>query len=592
VVLLIAALVLAAHGGALRGAFHYDDLFTVVGNPAVRSWSLVRAFASTEAVTSERGDGSYRPMTVASLALNHRVSGLDPWGYLATNLALHLLAALLVTAVARELFDSLRWAGAAGVVFALHPVNAEAVNYVTARSSLLSTVFALAAAWAFLREVHGRGAAGTRAAGLVAFLCALLSKESAVALVIPLLAYPWFRARPGPAPVARPIAAYVVLAALFVVGYRWFIRPAGFTAIEPASRPVWTYLEMVGRSMALWVWPWPLGLDHPLTFLSGFDWGVAIVLVVGLAACGVAIVRSRRRAPAAGWGLVWGLAGFVPLAPLPWLTTLSLLQENRIAFSSAGLAWTTVAAARLLWGAVARRGAGTVTRWSCAGVLAAGCVLAIGVDRSRSVVWQDDRLLWAEVVRWAPDNAVARINLGAAHMEAGDLDRAEAEFRGLLAEAPGYPRASYNLGLIALRRGRSDEAAAAFRQVLAVAESSGARAHLGILALRAGDLEEATRQFDEALRIDPHQQESLVNRSSIALSRGAWSDALDLADRALAGDPGILEAAYNRAVALAALGRREEAAASLQAVRERLPPGAAFDPFRSGIDRLLAGETP
>ncbi|HET8761664.1 MAG TPA: hypothetical protein VFN94_11375, partial [Nitrospiria bacterium] len=308
----LTALVIAAHGGALRGTFHYDDLFAVVNNPAVRSWDPVRIARSTEAVNSERNASGYRPLTVGSLALNYRLSGLDASGYLATNLLLHVLASALVVLLARELLGDLRWAAAAGAVFALHPVNAEAVNYVTARSSLLSTVFALAAAWAFVRDAEGRAGVGGRAAGLVAFLCALLSKESAVALAAPVLVYPWlFRRRPSDAKAfsrgVRAAAGYGVVAAGFVAGFG-LLTAGGTTVLVPGQRPAWTFLEMVGRSMALWVWPWPLGLDHPLTFLSRFDAVLAAVLLIGAAGFVAAVLWLRARAPAAAWGMIWAAA--------------------------------------------------------------------------------------------------------------------------------------------------------------------------------------------------------------------------------------------------------------------------------------------
>jgi tetratricopeptide (TPR) repeat protein len=149
----------------------------------------------------------------------------------------------------------------------------------------------------------------------------------------------------------------------------------------------------------------------------------------------------------------------------------------------------------------------------------------------------------------------------------------------------------FNLGLLALRRDRPDEAMAAFERTTALAPGDAAAwTHVGILALRFDDAPRAERAFETALEIDPMQRDALNNLATIHLERREWSKALELTNRALQRDPAFLEAAFNRGVALAGLGRRNEAASVLTTVRQRLPPDREFDRYRSGIDRLVAGE--
>jgi tetratricopeptide (TPR) repeat protein len=513
-------------------------------------------------------------------------------------MALHLLIAVLIVLIGRELFGDLRWAVVAGVVFAVHPLNAEAVNYVTARSSVLSTMFALAAALGYIRYVEHRGHAGTLVVGLVAFVAAMLSKESAVALVAPLLAYPWLRPRaPSHQAVVsrawRAALLYAVVAA-FYVGLWRTITAGGMSAPGPPSdRPAWTFVELVGRSLALWVWPWPLGLDHPLTFLTRFDGGLAAVLMLGAVGLLAAFTVLVRREPVAAWGLLWAVAGLAPLAPLPWLTTVALLQEHRIGFSAAGLSWTTAVLAREVWIAAGRWQASRSLRatLACAGVVLAA--VAVTVDRGRSAVWNDDRRLWGEVVRRSPDNLLARINLGSAYMMHEEYDRAEMEFEGILALVPTYHRAYYNLGLLALRRNRTDEAAAAFQRAVHLnPRDADAQTNLGILALRAGDTRTAEVVFRIALASNPSQRDALNNLATIHLQRREWAVALDLVTAALRRDPEFLEASYNQGVALAGLGRHAEAETVLRDTRGRLSPDPAFDQYRTAIDHLLAGGAP
>jgi hypothetical protein len=139
------------------------------------------------AVSGEVGtEGYYRPLTVATFAANYALGRLDPFGYLVMNLVLHIAVSWMVYGVGCRLLGDWRWALVAAVVFALHPVNAEAVNYIVARSSLLAALGALAAFWAFLRWRDGGGWAWP-VLGAAVFAAALFSKESA-SLIIPMWA--------------------------------------------------------------------------------------------------------------------------------------------------------------------------------------------------------------------------------------------------------------------------------------------------------------------------------------------------------------------------------------------------------------------
>ena len=425
---MIVVLVALAYGGAINGGFHYDDFHAIVNNPAVRTWEPAAYFLS-----SGEG-GGYRPVTVASFALNNLATGMTPAGFLVVNLILHAANAWLVYLIGRRLLCDDRWAAVAAVGYAIHPVNAEAVNYVVARSSLLSSFGALAACWALLRR--DEGGRGWLAVAVAAFGLALLSKEAALALVPPILAWGWLLERDPVAagsitrsavsiggtrvrwiPDAKVAFVFVGVSVLFLV--LWTSMTSGRLSATPggaAAYPAWTFSEIVVQSLLLWIWPWPLGLDHPLTFAHRFDPVFAAVCVSAIVLLGVLAAWSLRRDRFVAWCVIWILAGFAPLLPIPWLTTRGLLQEHRLAFSAAGLAWLTAWVMRRLLRAFAPR-LGRPGLVRAIGVGAAGLAVlgAVLVDRSRSWVWNDDLRLWEEAVSRRPDDPLA-YEIGRAHV--------------------------------------------------------------------------------------------------------------------------------------------------------------------------------
>ncbi len=638
----LAAAVLAAHLGALGGGFHYDDRASVRENLAIRVWQPLFYLTSPLAVSGEEGTSGYRPLTVASYAVNYALGRLDPFGYLLGNLLLHLAVSWMVFVAGRILLRDDRWAAVAAVVYALHPVNAEAVNYVAARSSLLAALGGLIAFWAFLRRREGGGVWWT-IAGLAAFAAALLSKESAVALLPALAVSPWLgKPSRGRGSVGtpmgrwvRPILPYVVVCVAYLVIWTNVAATNMENRGTPAAYPVWTLMELFGRSLWLWVWPWPLGLDHPLTFINRFDAVLAMILVMAAVGLGTVVLACRRRSPLFAWGTVWALAGLAPLAPLPWMTVKGLLQENRLAFSAAALAWLTAAAMKQAIAYGLNRTAPARPRPSPAWWLRGGAAVigvavlagAVTMDRVRSAVWNDDVRLWQEAVRLSPENRSAHLNLGVSLMIREEYDQAEAEFRRALVLAPDYAHAYYALGLLEIRRERYAEAdaflteaialasdysgfyhalgdvamkrrqaqaaEAAFRHALALnPRDAKAQAKLGLLAQRAGDLASAESRYRAALAKDPDQTLAQNNLGILYVRRQDWPHALEQFTAAVRRNPDDLDAAFNQAMTLDAMGKKDDARAVAEALLRRLPPDPRFDGYRRGVEALIGGDGP
>jgi hypothetical protein len=178
-------LAVAAYARALGGEFQLDDFGSIVESPAVKD--LGRALRGFWPALARGG----RPLTDLTFALNYAVGGLDPWGFHATNLAFHLAVVGLVFLFTRA---GLRLAGSGAAtglavavagLFALHPIQTQAVSYVVQRAEVLASGLYLAALLLLLAaERRGRTAAGVAAwvAGFSAFALGLAAKAIVVTL--------------------------------------------------------------------------------------------------------------------------------------------------------------------------------------------------------------------------------------------------------------------------------------------------------------------------------------------------------------------------------------------------------------------------
>src|SRR3990172_3374066 len=158
VMLGLALVVAVAHGGAVFDGFLYDDFQLIVDNPAVsrHDWGMI--WKSAEAGSADVS-GRNRPVTLATYAVDHLMGGGRAAVYHVTQVAGHGLVVLLAYLVGRALWRRPLPAIAAALLVAVHPAQTEAVHYLSARASILSTLGMLVALWAYLaaREDDGPG---------------------------------------------------------------------------------------------------------------------------------------------------------------------------------------------------------------------------------------------------------------------------------------------------------------------------------------------------------------------------------------------------------------------------------------------------
>ncbi len=424
----------AAYANAFSGGFQFDDWAVVAGDPRVQS--LGAWWASMPGI---------RPLLKLTYALNH-ASGLGLAGFHAVNVALHLGNALLVLALVRRL--EARAAPAppgrvpvvAALLFALHPVQTEAVTYVSGRSASLCAFLVLASALAWLAGRERGGAAVARIASPLLRALALGAKEGAVALPAALVVLEatdprrHFSWRAALRATAAHWAVVALAGAAFLASpvYRRMLA-ASLALRDPVSNAL-THLRAVAWLAGQIVRPDLLDADPALPVLSRPD--AASLATAGAllaaAAAGVALARRRpARAAAVLWTITW-------LAPAGWLLPrFEPANDRQLYLALVGPAW-------LVARALASPGASALRR-----AVAVAIAVTLGAaTASRNRVYADEVRFWEAVVARSPGNARAHNQLGFALAARCRLAEADRAFSRALALDPEYVRAAANLVLL------------------------------------------------------------------------------------------------------------------------------------------------
>ena len=189
----VAAIILAgvvAYLPALRGGFVWDDEPLITANP------LMRTPSGLAEIWSGSRTADYFPVTNTVFWIEHHLFGDNATGYHAVNILLQAANALLLWRVLRRL--QIPGAFLAGLIFAIHPIHAESVAWISELKNMLSMFFFLISALCFFEIEDQRvlNRAVAYSASLVAFLLALLSKTQVVFLPVALLLCAWWRNSP------------------------------------------------------------------------------------------------------------------------------------------------------------------------------------------------------------------------------------------------------------------------------------------------------------------------------------------------------------------------------------------------------------
>jgi tetratricopeptide (TPR) repeat protein len=576
--LLLVGLAFAAYSNSLKAPLVLDDTLNITNNTSLRQlWPPQPARVATM-----RG----RPVANFSFALNYAAGGLRVEGYHVVNLLIHAAAGLTLFGIIRQtlrlpaLAD--RFAAAADVLafaaaalWLLHPLQTEAVTYVSQRTESLMGLFYLLTLYAFIR---GSTAAPPNRSWLfvavLSFLLGLGCKEVIVTAPVVLLLYDrtflagsfaeaWRRRRGFYLGLA---ACWLVLAALMIdFENRGVGLGLGVTPWEYAVTESWVVL----RYLRLALWPTPLVFDYGSGVVKSLAevWPAALLLVALLVGVGVTLRRRPKLGflLAAPFLLLGPTSSVVPLAQQP-------MAEHRLYLPLAALAVLIVVAFHLWLG---RRG------WWLLGAVTVGLGAA---TYQRNAIYADAISLWEDTARKSPGNDRAYQNLGNAYLHAGRMAAAEKAYQTAFTLNRYNPDAINNLGFIYAQTGRIPKAINYFhwaKQLLP--NDAEAYYNLGCVFLSEQQLTRAQAEFERALQLNPQHAHAHSNLGTVLSEMGRYGEALQHYSAALRLNPNDAEAYASRAYAYF---RSDRLSAAIADYEQALKLRPEFEAARKNLETI------
>jgi tetratricopeptide (TPR) repeat protein len=555
----LAAIALLAFSPALLNGFvEWDDHINLLENPSYRGlgWTHIRWMFTTTLM------GHYIPVTWLSFGLDYTLWGMNPFGYHLTNNLIHAANTAVFYVVALRLLGkastltggTLRAAGVmAALFFALHPLRAESVAWVTERRDVLSGLFFLLTILLYLAAADADGAARRRllVGSVIAYALALLSKSIVMTLPLVLLlldVYPLGRLprsrgtwrETATAALLREKLPYLTLGFAGAVVSYWSVASQHFLTgsdkygwparVGIAAYSVWFYVEKTAVPLALS----PLyELPRAVSLLEArFLWSTVAAVSISLA-----LLALRRRWP--GGLAVWIYYGIV-IGPVSGIvhSGFQLTNDRYSYLSCLGLALIVGAAIGLMASAA---GAGTVRPWlmRVAAVAAAAWILALGTLTWYQVqIWRNTETLWRNAVESDPECSICQHNVGVFYYQHKLYPLAKAKYELALALRPDRLRVHGNLGLV---------------------------------LHGMGDVDGALRHIRIALDDSPKDPKNLTSMAYVLLTQKRHAEAMPYLERAYAIAPTYVPGLVNLGLALSETGHPAEGLAHLTRALELKP---------------------
>ena len=614
--LLLAAITCAAYSNSFQVPFVFDDFINIIDKPSIQLFTpdlpgIIRA--------ASEGQSGTRWLPNLSLAFNYYFGGEKVWGYHLVNLSIHLGCALVFYLLCLTTLRLPAVAGtgggrtreiamAAALLWAVHPLQTNAVTYLVQRMTSICALFYLAALLCYAQGRLRRESAWQRyalfGACLLFGLMAVTSKENGLMLPAMVLGYEFFFLKPhhwfkeNRAKIVAGAGAGLALILLLTVAllgkevFSSILEIYNYRNFTMAERLL-TETRVIFLYLGLLAFPSParLNLTHEIALSrSLLDPPQTALALLGIILLAGLIFWTFNRNRLFSFALFWFLGNLVIESTI---VPLELVFEHRLYLPSTFL---------FLSGASLLFTLGRAKLWPVrASFLLLACLLAFWTWQ-RNQTWASGITLWSDVVAKSPGLARGYNNLGVAYHEAKDFKTAQEMFEKAIRVEPESRLAYISLGSLHLNQNRLAEAEQALRTALTKqtflspariyhylgvtyrkAENYPAAIeysrlalrlakddlepmiNLGIIYEKLGDYPKAAETYAEALKSGLNDSVDLYNNWGIAVFKMGQTDrAIEYFHQALRINPNHPETHYNLGLAYGEKGMTREAQAEMQ----------------------------
>jgi protein O-mannosyl-transferase len=577
----VGILVVLVYSPTFSGNFILDDNSLIKKNPYIKTFhSPISYFIQEDGIAGEYNKGGYhtgyyRPLINLTYSIDYKLWGLSAPGFRTTNLFLHLFCCFLLFHFLQLLIKDRNASLWATLIFALHPVNTEAVSWIGSRDNILVALFSIASIFFYIKSWED-GNRLNRVASVFAFALAVLSKEMGL-MVLPLLFLyqrVLFQAKRN---IHKELLGYLPFI-IVTLGY-FFLRKSVTTSFSSPLQIV-DFWKSVCFAPYLILWnlklvflPYALHsfvIDYPPTYLN---WQ-ALAGFFYSAFLGLLIWRLRKNRL-----MIFSLLSFhvliFPTLNIVPTSAISLVSMRWLYFP---MAFLTIMFAQLIRGL--QRTNGFVVKGALCAILVYFGTYSYILNAS---LWKNESNFFRQEAMHFGNHYYAG-GLAENLLEKKQYIASEEYFQVAIKNYPGNAINYLNYSALLIDTGRSDAAINWLKKAEGFSMTVKRRGqwcnNMGVAYFHLENYDEALKYLIRAVSHWPQEIENRINLSGVYAVKGDYANALPVLKKGLEIEPDSVSLLKNLAIIYIQMENYKEAATALGKIPQK-------DWKKNGIQEML-----
>jgi len=571
------SIVFFTYGITNRNKFVYDDNEYILDNYQVKKITNIPEIFKASFPPDEPNIAFYRPITIASYAIDYFIWQDNPAGFHFTNLLIHLANTFLVYAIILSIASLSGIAFIGALLFAIHPVHTEAVAWISGRADILSSLFSFLSILLYINFSRAKGKFKFiyLVFSVFSFGIGFLAKEMSIAILPIIILYDFIK------PTAQKdnrkfisilinIKYYVIYAILFVAlcylrysiigGFASTSQLDVFTPQDNFLIRLFTMGKVGLKYLQLTIFPVILTIVYefeivrpPFTLIEI----IPTILFLGIGILGIFLtfINSRNcnsiseeydgyqnrkltipSSALIGFGTLWFYISLLPVTNI--VPVGEFLAERYLYFPSAGYCLIT----GILFFRITRkiRLKKTVT------IIFLGFVLYLSaLCVYKNLIWYDNKTLWSYESALHPKSAKAQNGYAMVLFEKGNVEESIKYFENAVSTDPNFYLAYNNLGIAFNRLKEYERAELCFKKTLEIyPDFIDAEINLGNLYIHTNNIEKAKSIFDQLAKKFPNNIKVLLHIGYMHYNEGDLKTAQQIFNKILEVSPENYYALY------------------------------------------------
>jgi tetratricopeptide (TPR) repeat protein len=601
---LLLILIFLIYSNTFQAGWHLDDYQNIVTNPRLKMrdlspGSIKQTFFSAFDGGAYLGKKLYRPIACLTFGLNYYFGKLDPAGYHLVNIMVHFLTAVFLFITILTLFRSPRLRGGdpekaffiallSAALWAVNPVQTQAVTYIVQRMAAMVTLFYLMGLFYYIKGRLEQASMKKRVAyftgAFVSFLLALGSKENAVLwpAAVLLVEIIFFQDLSRPAIRKRFVLIFgVSVMAVLLIGALFFLESGIGFLKGYGDRPFTPMQRLLTEprilifylSQIFYPIPARLSIEHDITISTSLfhPWTTLLSFFFIILSILWGFLQIHKRPILSFAILFFFLNHLIEGSIIP----LELIFEHRNYMPSLFVFWPIAAGLKSMLDHYAGKNKKMHTimvSFITLVIIGFGCGTYI-----RNLAWMTEKSLWEDALKKAPGSGRPYHNLAWAHYDrVGQYEQSLQLYRKALQLPKHNPSKKHitlgNIANVYYQAGDYHKAVEFWNKALALnPRNQKIRYYLASALIKLGDLKTASAHADQLVATRPDHPDYLNLKGFILMKQKRFEDALPFFKKCLQSYPNNKRAMINRGAGLTVLGEQRAAEWALRLAHTRYP---------------------